>query len=141
VLANHITGANPDAAYQGSKIATKLNVMSVELASMGVIAGDGEHDDIVQFMEPKRGVYKKLIIRDGRLAGGILMGDISKAAYLMQAFDRGIRLPDEQLSLLFDTGVPAAKVTFDEMPDSIEICNSNGVSKGAIVRCVGGRQT
>ena len=36
VLADHITGRNPNAAYHGSKIATKLKVMGVELASMGV---------------------------------------------------------------------------------------------------------
>lgn len=136
VLADHITGANPGAAYKGSKLATKLKVMGVELASMGVVAPDGEHEDVVQFMEPKRGIYKKLIIRDGRLAGGILMGDIGKAAYLMQAFDRGIRLPDERLSLLFDTGTPTTEVTFDEMPDDVQICNCNGVNKGAIVRCI-----
>ncbi len=136
VLADHITGTNREAAYQGSKLATKLKVMGVELASMGLIAGDGEHEDVVQFMEPKRGIYKKLIIRDGRLAGGILMGDISKAAYLMQAFDRGIRLPDERLSLLFDTGAPSAQVTFDEMPNNVQICNCNGVDKGAIIGCV-----
>jgi nitrite reductase (NADH) large subunit len=136
VLADHVTATNPDASYQGSKLATKLKVMGVELASMGVIAADGEHEDVVQFMEPSKGVYKKLIIRDGRLAGGILMGDIGKAAYLMQAFDRGLRLPDERLSLLFDTGVPSAKVTFEEMPAETQICNCNGVSKGAIVQSV-----
>ena len=136
VLAEHITGANPAAAYQGSKLATKLKVMGVELASMGVISGDGENEDVVQFMEPQRGVYKKLIIRDGRLAGGILMGEISKAAYLIQAFDRGIKLPEDRLSLLFDTGAPSAKVTFDEMPAEVQICNCNGVKKGTIVQCV-----
>ncbi|MGH7877944.1 MAG: (2Fe-2S)-binding protein, partial [Candidatus Binataceae bacterium] len=107
-----------------------------ELASMGVIAGDGENDDVVQFMEPHRGVYKKLIIRDGRLAGGILLGEISKAAYLLQAFDRGIQLPEDRLSLLFDTGAPSAQVTFEEMPAEVQICNCNGVKKGAIVQCV-----
>ena len=55
-------------------------------------------------------------MRDGRLVGGILMGDISKAAYLMQAFDRDTPLPEERLSLLFDLGAPTQKVTLDEMP-------------------------
>jgi nitrite reductase (NADH) large subunit len=136
VLADHITGAAPETAYAGSRLATKLKVMGVELASMGAIEAASEDEDVVQFMEPKRGVYKKLIIRDGRLAGGILMGDISKAAYLMQAFDRGMKLPDERLSLLFDTGAPAAQATFEEMPDAVQICNCNGVSKGAITQCV-----
>jgi nitrite reductase (NADH) large subunit len=142
VLADHLTGANPEAAYQGSKLATKLKVMGVELASMGMVAADDEHDDVVQFMEPRQGIYKKLIIRDAKLVGGILMGDISKAAYLIQAFDRGTRLPDERLSLLFDVGAPSAQVTFAEMQDDAQICNCNGVNKGAIVRCVtGGRKS
>jgi nitrite reductase (NADH) large subunit len=140
VLADHVTATNPEVAYQGSKLATKLKVMGVELASMGVIEADGEHEDVVQFMEPSKGVYKKLIIRDGRLAGGILMGDIGKAAYLMQAFDRGMRLPDERLSLLFDTGAPSAKATFEEMPAETQICNCNGVSKATIVQRVNGGQ-
>jgi nitrite reductase (NADH) large subunit len=136
VLAQHLTGSNPEAAYQGSKLATRLKVMGVELASMGAIHGDDENEDVVQFMEPRRGVYKKLIIRDGRLIGGILLGEISKAAYLIQAFDRGIKLPEDRLALLFDIGVPSTHVTFDEMPADVQICNCNGVKKGAIVQCV-----
>jgi nitrite reductase [NAD(P)H] large subunit len=125
VFADHITGHRPDAAYHGSKLATKLKVMGVELASMGIT-------------EPKKGTYKKLIVRDGRLVGGILMGDISKAAYLMQCFDREAPLPDERLSLLFDLGTPSQKVTIEEMPPEMQVCNCNGVSKAAIASCVAG---
>ena len=64
------------------------------------------------------------------------MGDISKAAFLMQAFDRDSPLPEERLSLLFDLGAPPQKVTLDEMPDEAQVCNCNGVSKGAIGACV-----
>jgi nitrite reductase (NADH) large subunit len=136
VLADHITGRNPNAAYQGSKIATKLKVMGVEVASMGIVDPRDEDDEVVQFSEPKRGTYKKLIIRDGRLVGGILLGDLSKAAYLTQAFDRNTPLPEERLQLLFDLGDPPKKVTFEEMGAGTQICNCNGVSKGAIVACV-----
>lgn len=136
VLADQITGRNPQAAYHGSKTSTKLKVMGVELASMGITEPAGEQDEIVQFTEPKKGTYKKLIIRDGRLAGAILLGDISKAAYLMQAFERGAPLPEERLSLLFDIGAPAQKVTLAEMPAEAQVCNCNGVSKGAILRCI-----
>ena len=38
VLADHITGADPNAAYHGSKLATKLKVMGVDVASMGAQA-------------------------------------------------------------------------------------------------------
>jgi nitrite reductase (NADH) large subunit len=136
VLADHITGKNPHAAYHGSKVATKLKVMGVEMAAMGVIEATDERDEIVQFTEPKKGTYKKLVIRDGRLVGAILLGDISKAAYLMQAFDRGTPLPEERLTLLFDIGAPSKQVTIEEMPVDAQVCNCNGVSKGVIMSCV-----
>jgi nitrite reductase (NADH) large subunit len=138
VLADHITGRNPATAYTGSTIATRLKVMGVELASMGRISADDETDEIVQYMESRRGLYQKLIIRDGRLVGAILIGDTSKAAYLMRVLDRGTPLPDEQLSLLRDGVAPSRKVAFDDMPDDARICNCNGVDKGTIIRCVAG---
>jgi nitrite reductase (NADH) large subunit len=136
VFADHVTGADPDAAYHGSKLATKLKVMGVELASMGLTNPEHELDEVVLFSEARHGTYKKLIVREGRLVGGILMGDISKAAYLMQAFDRETPLPDERLSLLFDLGTPPQKVTLDEMPATAQVCNCNGVTKAAIGACV-----
>jgi nitrite reductase (NADH) large subunit len=95
--------------------------MGVELASMGITEPAEDRDEVVQFTEPKKGTYKKLIVRDGRLVGGILMGDISKAAYLMQCFDRDSALPEERLSLLFDLGTPAQKITLDEMPAEMQV--------------------
>ena len=137
VLADHITGHNMNAAYHGSKLATKLKVLGVELASMGIIEPTDDRDEVVQFAEPKRGIYKKLIVRDGLLQGAILLGDTSKAAALMQAYDRATPLPDERASLLFDLGGPRKEITMLEMPDDAQVCNCNGVSKGAIRLCVG----
>jgi len=136
VLALHITRRDTSAQYLGSRLATKLKVMGVELASMGITEPVDEEDEVVTFAEPKRGTYKKLIVRKGRLAGAIMLGDLSKVGYLMQSFDRNTPLPDERLSLLFDIGAPAAKVTFDELSADAQICNCNGVSKAAIGDCV-----
>ena len=136
VLADHITGHKADSAYLGSKISTRLKVMGVEVASMGITEPTEEGDEVVQFTEPKKGTYKKLIIRNGRLLGGILLGDISKAPYLTQAFDRNTPLPEERLGLLFDLGVPSGAATIDDMPLEMQVCNCNGVTKGAISGCV-----
>jgi nitrite reductase (NADH) large subunit len=136
VLADHITGKNTSTGYYGSKLATKLKVMGIELASMGITEPVEEGDEVVQFSEPKRGKYKKLIIRKGRLAGAIMLGDLGKVAYLTQAFDKNTPLPEDRLSLLFDIGAPPKKVTFEEMSDDAQVCNCNGVSKGAIGACV-----
>jgi nitrite reductase (NADH) large subunit len=136
VLADHVTQRNAESAYWGSKISTRLKVMGVEVASMGLTEATEEGDEVVQFTEAKKGTYKKLIIRNGRLAGSILLGDISKAPYLTQAFDKNTPLPEERLSLLFDIGAPSAKATIDEMPAAMQVCNCNGVTKSAIAGCV-----
>lgn len=136
VLADHITGVNSEAAYHGSKVSTRLKVMGIELASMGSSEPSEEKDEVVQFTDPGRGTYKKLIIREDRLVGSILLGDISKAAYLLHAFDSGARLPEERIRLLFDIGSPPQRVTFEQIPAGAQICNCNGVSKGTLIECV-----
>src|SRR5204863_249512 len=80
-----LTERNPNASYRGSKVSTKLKVMGVELAVMGIKDAAHENDEVVNYVEPLRGIYKKLIIRNGRLAGAILLGDASGAPGLLQA--------------------------------------------------------
>jgi len=136
VLAEQITGANPRAEYHGSKLATKLKVSGIDLATMGIAEPEHDDDELVTFSEPKRRVYKTVIVRDGKLVGATLLGDVSKVSFLMQAFDRGMVLPDERVSLLFDLGAPAPATSVDELPDDVQVCNCNGVTKGAIRQCV-----
>ncbi len=142
VLADHITDANSKAAYHGSKVATRLKVAGVELASMGLIEPAEPRDEVVQFAEPRRGTYKKLIIRDSKLVGGILLGDSGKAANLLHAFESNAALPEERLSLLFDIGAAPKRVTLDQIPLDAQICNCEAISKGAILECIkSGRNT
>jgi len=136
VLADHVTAGNVDAAYRGSKLATKLKVMGVELAVMGVKAAENDDDEFLQFSEPRRGVYKTIVVRDGKLIGAALLGDLSKVSFLTQAYDRGTPLPQERLSLMFDLGTPTPQVGVEELADDAQACNCNGVSKGAIAACV-----
>jgi nitrite reductase (NADH) large subunit len=132
-LADVITGANPNAAYTGSKLATKLKVMGVELASMGEIKPAGPGDEVLVYHEPSRGVYKKAIIRDGKLAGAILLGETDQAARLMQLFVSGGALPARRSELLFGGAGQAAALGACGLPDDAQICNCNGVSKGRIM--------
>lgn len=135
VLADVLSKHNSQAQYHGSRLATKLKVMGIELASMGEVDGQTD-DEIVQYSEPKRGRYKKLIIRDGKLAGAILMGELDQAASLMQTFENGTVLPEERATLLFDIGVGKKSGAMLEMPDEAQVCNCNGVSKGSIRQAI-----
>ena len=141
VLADHLTGTNPRAAYHGSRTATKLKVAGVDVAAMGVKSPERDDDEFVQYAEPKHGVYKTVVVRDDKLIGATLVGDVRKVAFLMQAFDRGLPLPPERVSLMFDIGTPEVATGAAELADDAQVCNCNGVNKAAIVNCVKGGQT
>jgi nitrite reductase (NADH) large subunit len=136
VLADHLTGADPRSAYHGSRTATKLKVAGVDVASMGIKAPELDDDEFVQYSEPRHGVYKTIVIRNGKLVGATLVGDTSKVSFLTQAFDSGLPLPDERVSLMFDIGTPAVAVGVAELSDDAQVCNCNGVDKAALVSCV-----
>ena len=135
VLATRLTG-DRTRTYVGSRVSTKLKVMGVELAVMGEAAARDERDEVVTYTEPGRGVYKKLLVREGRLAGAILLGDTAAVPTLLRAFDRGSELPESRADLLFPGGTAERESTPEELPDDAQVCNCNGVTKGTIVAAV-----
>jgi nitrite reductase/ring-hydroxylating ferredoxin subunit len=124
----------PKAAYHGSRIATKLKVAGVGLASIGLKHPEKEDDEFVRFSEPRRGVYKSVVIRDGKL--GCHPARRRREGRLTQSFDRGLPLPEERVELLFELAGSSGQEGAAEMDDSVQVCNCNGVSKGDLVACV-----
>jgi nitrite reductase (NADH) large subunit len=136
VLAKVLTGLDTAAAYTGSKIATKLKVMGVELASMGRIADLQPTDEVVQFSEPARRVYWKAIIRDGKVNAACLLGDLGPADDLMRMFHAGTSVPERRLELFFTANSEKKETSLADLPDSHQICDCNGVCKGTIVQAI-----
>ncbi|HEX6068242.1 MAG TPA: FAD-dependent oxidoreductase, partial [Longimicrobiaceae bacterium] len=137
VLADRLTCARPEAEYTGSRLATKLKVAGVDLSVMGEHSAR-EGDEEIHYVEHARGIYKKLLVREGRLAGAILLGDTSRGAHLLQLFDRAQEVPDSRAELLFPAVVGGGEASVEAMPDDAQICNCNGVSKGQLVAAVNG---
>lgn len=137
VLADRLTGRNPGALYLGSNTSTKLKVAGVELAAMGAKEPLEENDEVVSYAEPARGVYKKLVVRDDRLIGAIVVGDGAIVPGLVQAFRESKKLAERRAQLLFpavsrDVTPPAP----DQIPDATQICDCNAVTKAQIVEAV-----
>jgi nitrite reductase (NADH) large subunit len=129
VLANQVTGTDTSAMYLGSRTATKLKVAGVEVASMGLHGPELDTDEHIVFSEPSRGVFKSIVVRDNKMVGATLLGDSRKVAYLTQAYDRGLPLPEERIGLMFDLGTPDGDTGVAELSDDAQVCNCNGVSK------------
>jgi assimilatory nitrate reductase electron transfer subunit len=118
--------------YTGSAIVTRLKAAGIELATMGETTSDDEDD--VCFVDGQRGVYQKLVVRDGRLVGAILLGDTRTVGTVTQLYDRGATVPIDRAGLLLTrrAGGSSAEASPTLLPDSATICHCNGVSKGSI---------
>ncbi|MDR8412592.1 FAD-dependent oxidoreductase [Nonomuraea sp. 3-1Str] len=135
VAADVITGGK--ALYRGSRLVTRLKAKSVELAAMGETQLTEEHAEVVRFSHRARGTYRKLVIRDGRLVGAILLGESDAVGTVTQLFDRGGALPGDRAGLLFPGLSSAAHVADSPtlMPDAAKVCQCNNVTKGQIRAC------
>ncbi len=68
--------------YPGGINLNTVEFFGLTAVSMGVVNPSGpEYQEIVR-SEPERGLYRKLVLRDGRLAGMIFAGEIEKAGIL-----------------------------------------------------------
>jgi NAD(P)H-dependent nitrite reductase large subunit len=135
ILAERLSGRNPAAVYTGSKPSTKLKVAGIDLAVMGDKEPVQEDDEVITYAEPSRGVYKKLIVRDRRLAGAIVIGDGAVVPGLLRTFSDSTPVPESRAELMFQpiAGPPAQP---QSVPDTALICNCNGVTKAQIIESV-----
>ncbi len=144
VLADLICETNPAARYEGSRLATSLKVMGVELTSIGEVnvpAADLPNSQVLVHSDPERGQYRKIVIRDGRLAGAIVLGGSESVGLLMRLFKRNDPVPEQPLELLVgrplggsEDGAAAGGV--ESLSDDVDICNCHRVTKGHIVDCI-----
>ena len=139
VLADVLTGADADATYEGTSVLTRLKAPDIDLASMGTVDVD-VHDpghEVLTFTDPSRGRYAKLVLRQDRLVGAILLGVGDAAGALTQLYDTGAAVPRDRLSLMLGRAVTRSTasepVNLAEMPGTAVICRCNSVTKAAVV--------
>jgi assimilatory nitrate reductase electron transfer subunit len=139
VAASVIADARSAARYAGSVQVTRLKAAGIELAAVGEHSCLDEADvpadaDVVTFRDSRRGVYQKLVLRDGRLIGAILLGDTRSAGTVAQLFERNALVPDDPAGLLMPRrgAAPSAAASPAVLPARATICQCNGVTKAAI---------
>lgn len=105
-LARHLAG-EAEARYRGSLLSTNLKVSGVSVFSAGSVeAEDG--DETVLLTDPGSGHYRKLVVRDDRLVGAILVGEASDALWYLDLIASGSPLGPMRDDLAFGRSFAAA---------------------------------
>jgi nitrite reductase (NADH) large subunit len=80
--------AGQSAAFRPVQNATSLKVTGIGLYSVGEFNG-GEGTESILLSDPGIGLYRKLVLRDGRLAGAVLFGDTNDGPWYLHLIRSG----------------------------------------------------
>jgi nitrite reductase (NADH) large subunit len=139
VAANHLANYGIG-RYTGSVTSTKLKVTGIDLFSAGDYMGGKGTEEIV-LNDPAGGVYKKLVVKDNKLVGGVLYGDTSDGPWYFQLLKDAKDIHEIRDTLLFGQSMVGdvghqGQSSAAAMSDDAEVCGCNGVKKGTIVRAI-----
>ena len=142
-LAAALTG-DDDAAYAGSLLSTRLKVSGVDVFSAGNFGGGEGCEDIV-FRDAGRGVYKRVVLQDGKVAGAVLFGDAADGGWYFDLMRQAQDVTSIRETLIFGQAITEGLSGLDPssavaaMSDDREICGCNGVCKGQITGAITGQ--
>lgn len=98
VLAETLAGRA--AQYPGSVLATNLKVSGVNVFSTGNFLG-GESTEEIVLTDPGIGLYKKLVVADGKLTGAVLFGDTADGLWYLDLIRSGANIEAMRDDLAF----------------------------------------
>jgi nitrite reductase (NADH) large subunit len=82
-------------------------VTGIDLYSVGEFAGGPGTEDLV-LRDPRRGIYRRLVLRGSRLVGAVLYGDVGHGAWYADLIRSGASVRGLRQQLLFGPALAAA---------------------------------
>ena len=138
VCAHHLAGGD-ELIYAAQATATRLKITGIDVYSAGQLAA-GEDEDEVVLRDARRGAYRKLVMRDGKVVGTVLYGDVTDGAWYFDLIRRRTDVSDIADRMILGqaatTGGAATGPDVASMPEDMQICGCNGVCKGTIVDAI-----
>jgi nitrite reductase (NADH) large subunit len=134
VLAANLAG-DRGPRFTGAAPAAKLKIAGVDVFSAGRI-DDAPELECVRYDDPSLGVYKKLILKGGKLEGVILVGDLSDERRYVDWLRSGADLTGQRRHLLAPPPPEDAGFDIAAMKDGETVCGCMGVSKGEIITAI-----
>jgi nitrite reductase (NADH) large subunit len=89
------------APYAAPAPHTSLKVTGVDVFSAGVLGARDDGDEEITLRDAGAGHYKKLVMRDGRLVGAILYGEIADGPWFAELINVGRDITRMRDSLIF----------------------------------------
>lgn len=126
--------------FTGADMSTKLKLLGVDVASFGDAHARTPGAQSYQWTHGPQQIYKKIVVSadNKTLLGGVLVGDASEYATLVQMMLNDIPLPKDPETLILPAVAGSAPKALGvaALPESAQICSCHNVSKGDICQAV-----
>jgi nitrite reductase (NADH) large subunit len=94
--------------YMGSIPSTQLKVTGIDLFSAGDFVG-GPNSEVLVLKDPRRGIYKRVVIENNRVRGTVLYGDVKDGQWYVELMAKGRDVGPLRDKLLFGSAFAEAK--------------------------------
>jgi nitrite reductase (NADH) large subunit len=131
-----------EAVYVPPPVYTSLKITGIDVFSAGALGAADEQDDEITLHDAKRGVYKKLVLRDDKIVGTVLYGNVADGPWYVQLMRDKADVAAFRDQLVFGrafaelAGAPVRHIDVAAMADTEQVCGCNGVAKGTICRAI-----
>lgn len=100
--------------YKGTTFHATLKVVGIDLTSIGIVNPEGEGYETICRKDAPKGIYRKCVIKDGRLVGAIALGEKDGVTGLMRIIKERISVSGKKDALL--GGESAVAEVFQKSP-------------------------
>jgi nitrite reductase (NADH) large subunit len=88
--------------YNGTIPSAMLKIVGIDLTSMGLVNPEGPQYEEIKKINKEKGIYKKLVLVQGKIVGAIFLGDRKGVTWIKQLMDQKIDVTKYEDFLLDD---------------------------------------
>jgi len=74
--------------YKGTIPSNTLKIVGIDLTSMGLVNPEGPQYEEIRKIDKEKGVYKKIVLEQGKIVGAIILGDIKGVTSIKKLMDQ-----------------------------------------------------
>ncbi|URA09239.1 nitrite reductase large subunit NirB [Thermospira aquatica] len=132
LLASYLATRDDNLKYHPSPLPPTRLKSDIPVISMGKFSEENG-DEVVYYVDEHNLIFKKLIIRENKLIGANFVGDDLNIDAISIYYSTKMPLPTNRADILFP-GSRASEMIMEaeSWPESLQICDCNGVSAGKI---------
>ena len=88
--------------YEGTIPSNTLKIVGIDLTSMGLVNPEGPQYEEIKKIDKEKGVYKKIVLEQGKIVGAIILGDRKGVTSIKKLMDQEIDVTKYKDFLLED---------------------------------------